>query len=298
MNFSTDRRRVLVAAAAAVFSSDRVFGQGGGEGKLKAGVKRLAALEAETRGRLGVAALSTGYGQQVLYRENERFPLCSTFKVLLAAGILKRSAVEPDLLLKRITYTKDELVGYSPITEVHAGKSMTVADMCAATLQHSDNTAANLLMKILGGPAGVTEFARSIGDQEFRLDRWETDLNSAIPGDARDTTTPAAMAKSLQKLTLQDALGAAERHRLVVWMQGNKTGAERIQAGVPKDWLVADKTGSGSYGTVNDIGIVWAPGTMPVVMAIYFTLPDKDAKTRNDVVAAAAQIVAEEMVGR
>ena len=264
---------------------------------MKAGVKRLTLLETDTGGRLGVVALNTGNGGQVRYRENEGFPLCSTFKVLAAAAILKRSVVEAELLQRRIVYAKDELAGYSPITSVHAGKGMTVADLCAATLQHSDNTAANLIMKILGGPAGVTEFARSIGDKEFRLDRWETELNSAIPGDARDTTTPAAMAKSLQRLALGDALGAEERDRLVAWMKDNKTGAERIRAGVPKDWLVADKTGSGSYGTVNDVGIVWPPGKPPIVMAIYFTQPDKEAKSRNDVVAAAARIVAEAMAG-
>lgn len=295
MNFLTDRRRMLVAAA--VCSGGWVFGQGGSEGKLKAGAKRIALLEAETGGRLGVAALNTGTGQQVRYRADERFPLCSTFKVLVAAAILQRSAVAAELLQRRIVYAKAELAGYSPVTELHAGQGMTVADLCAATLQHSDNTAANLLMKIVGGPAGVTAFARSIGDQEFRLDRWETDLNSAIPGDARDTTTPAAMAQSLQRLALGDALGAAERDRLVEWMKGNQTGATRIRAGVPKEWLVADKTGSGSYGTANDVGIVWPPGKPPIVLAIYLTLPDPEAKTRNDVVAAAARIVAEEIVG-
>jgi beta-lactamase class A len=144
--------------------------------------------------------------------------------------------------------------------------------------------------------AAVTAFARSIGDAEFRLDRWETELNTAIPGDARDTSTPAAMAGSLQRLALGDGLGGAERDRLVQWMRGNTTGAARIRAGVPEDWQVADKTGSGDYGTANDVAVAWPPAKPPLVLAIYFTQRGKDAKDveyRNDVLATAARIVAE-----
>jgi beta-lactamase class A len=254
---------------------------------------RLAALEVAAGGRIGVAALNTADGAQIHYRANERFAFCSTLKVLTASAILKRSSTETDLLQRRIVYSRDDVVAYSPMTGKHVGDGMTVSEICAAALQYSDNTAANLMIRILGGPAAVTAFARSIGDHEFRLDRWETALNSAVPGDPRDTTTPAAMMNDLQRLALGDLLGEAERARLVEWMRGNTTGANRIRAGVPAGWSVADKTGSGAYGTTNDIGLTWPPGKPPVVLAIYFTQGTKRAPWRDDVVASAARIVAE-----
>lgn len=290
------RRTLLLAAASVPFAGAACTSWAGKTGGSSAAQDRLAALESAAGGRLGVAALNSANGARISHRANERFPLCSTFKVLAASAILQRSAVQSGLLQRRIAYTKDELVAYSPITGEHAGEGMTVAELCAAALQYSDNTAANLLMKMLGGPSAVTAFARSIGDAEFRLDRWETELNTAIPGDARDTSTPAAMAGSLQRLALGDALGGAERDRLVHWMRGNTTGAARIRAGVPADWQVADKTGSGDYGTANDVAVAWPPGKPPLVLAIYFTQRGKDAKDaayRNDVLATAARIVAE-----
>ncbi|RZT09853.1 beta-lactamase class A [Duganella sp. CF402] len=250
----------------------------------------LAGLEKEYGGRLGVAALNTADGRQVLHRADERFPFCSTFKMMLSAAILSR---EPALLKKRIKYHKSDLVSYSPVTSKHVADGMTVAELCEATLQISDNAAANLLMKQIGGPAAVTAFARSIGDTEFRQERWETALNTALPGDVRDTTTPLAMAKSLQKLVLGEALPAAARKQLKDWMLGNTTGATRIRAGVPAGWPVADKTGSGDYGTVNDIAVIWPPGKAPIVLAVYTTQPNKDDKTRPEIHGEAAKIVIE-----
>ncbi|MDW3684109.1 class A beta-lactamase [Cupriavidus sp. CV2] len=292
MTHSPVRRTLLLAAASVPFAGACTSLVGRAE-RSGAAQDRLAALESAAGGWLGVAALNTANGAQISHRANERFPFCSTFKVLAASAILKRSAAENGLLQRRIAYTKAELVAYSPITEKHVGDGLTVAELCAAALQYSDNTAANLLMKLLGGPAAVTAFARSIGDDQFRLDRWETELNTAIPGDPRDTSTPAAMAASLQRLALGNALGGAERERLVAWMRGNTTGATRIRAGVPADWQVADKTGSGDYGTANDVGVAWPPGKPPIVLAIYFTQRDKDAAYRNDVLASAARIAAE-----
>ncbi|GAB3255135.1 serine hydrolase [Chitinimonas naiadis] len=254
---------------------------------------RLAALEAASGGRLGVAAINTANGAQSSHRADERFPFCSTFKVIVASAVLKRSETEPGLLQQRITYAKDVLVSYSPITEQHVGTGMTVAELCAATLQYSDNTAGNLLIKLVGGTAAVTAYARSIGDETFRLDRWETELNTALPGDPRDTTSPAAMARDLQRLLLGDALGKVQQVQLSDWMLGNTTGATRIRAGVPKVWQVADKTGSGAYGTANDVGVVWPKDRPPIVLAIYFTHPTPDAPYRNEVLAMAARIVAE-----
>jgi beta-lactamase class A len=250
----------------------------------------LARLEAESGGRLGVAALNTADGRQLLHRADERFPFCSTFKTMLSAAVL---AKEPSLLKKRVAYSKGDLVAYSPVTGKHVGKGMTVAALCEATIQYSDNAAANLLMKQIGGPAAVTAFARSIGDNEFRLDRMETELNTAVPGDPRDTTTPAAMAASLHKLVLGDGLAPAQRKQLKDWMLGNTTGDTRIRAGVPSNWQVADKTGTGEHGTTNDIAVLWPPGRAPIVLVAYLTQPGKDDKARSEIIAEAAKIVSE-----
>lgn len=254
---------------------------------------RLAAIETESGDRLGVAALNTADGTQLNYRPDERFPLCSTFKVLAVSAILERSMRDDALLQQRIKYTTGELVAYSPVTAKHVADGMTVAELCAAALQYSDNTAANLLMKLVGGPSSVTAFARSIGDSAFRLERWETELNTAIPGDPRDTSTPVAMARSLQRLALGDVLAPAQRDQLQRWLRGNTTGAARIRAGVPADWQVGDKTGSSDYGTSNDIAVLWPPAKPPIILALYFTQREKDAKPRNDVLVSATRIVVE-----
>lgn len=252
---------------------------------------QFAKLERTLAGRLGVFALNTANGKQLSYHGDEYFPMCSTFKVILASAILKRSTQVDGLMQQRIKYQQSDLVTYSPITERHVEDGMTVTALCAAAIQYSDNTASNLLMKILGGPGAVTTFARSIGDRQFRLDRWETALNSSIPGDRRDTSTPNAMASSLQQLAFGDALEPRLQLQLRVWLQGNTTGAARIRAGVPADWQVGDKTGTGDYGTANDIGLLWPPRRSPVVVAIYTTQGEKDAKARNDVIASAARII-------
>jgi beta-lactamase class A len=258
--------------------------------------EKLDALERDSGGRLGVAALNTRDGMRLQHRADERFAMCSTFKVMAAAAILKRSVTDKNLLQRRIPYTADQLVTYSPITEKSVGDGMTVAELCAAALQYSDNTAANLLIRLLGGPESVTLFAREIGDETFRLDRWETALNTAIPGDLRDTTTPAAMMKTLQLLMLSNALAAHERGMLVTWMRGNTTGDKRIRASVPEGWSVADKTGSGDYGTANDVGVLWLPNKPPIVLALYFTQAEKGARLREDVLASATKIVVEAFV--
>lgn len=254
----------------------------------RAPVRSFAELEKDFKGRVGVAAIDLGSGKTVGSRMDERFPFCSTFKTILGAAVLAREAKAPGLLQKRLTYTKADMVTYSPVTEQHVEGGMTVAELCAATIRTSDNTAANVLMKELGGPAAITAYARSLGDTSFRLDRWETDLNTAIPGDERDTTTPAAMARTLQKLFAGDALPPAQRQQLKDWMLGTTTGDTRIRAGVPQGWQVADKTGTGSYGVTNDIGVAWPPGGAPVVLVIY-THGAKDAESRSDIVAAATR---------
>jgi len=244
-----------------------------------------------------VAGFNTGSGVRLQHRAHERFPLCSTFKLMLAAAVLERSTRDGSLLSRNLSYGKGDLIDHSPITEKHVATGMTVAAMCAATIQYSDNAAANLLLKVLGGPATITAFARGIGDQTFRLDRTEPELNTSIPGDPRDTTTPAAMSDSIQRLVLGDALGAGQRDQLRTWLLGNTTNTERFLAGVPAGWKVGDKTGGGSYGSNNDVGVLWPPAGAPIVLSVYLTFPQKDAKVRNDVVASATRIAASALAG-
>jgi len=252
----------------------------------------LAALERRAGGRLGVAAWRRGGVGAIAWRGDERFPFCSTAKVMVAAAVLARAAHAPDLLATRVRYARADLVPWSPVTEQHVDTGMTVAELCAAALQVSDNSACNLLLDRVGGPAAVTAFARRIGDTAFRLDRRETELNSAVPGDPRDTTTPHAMAASLEALLLDAALAPDARRQLLDWMLATKTGADRIRAGFPAAWRVADKTGTGSYGTTNDVGVVLPPQGEPAIVAIYYTRPTPQADADSKVVAQAAAIVA------
>ena len=252
----------------------------------------LADLERRAGGRLGVAAWRRGGARVLAWRGDERFPFCSTSKVMVVGLALTRATREPALLDARVRYAREDLVSWSPVTQQHVERGMTIAELCAAAIQYSDNTACNLLLDRIGGPAAVTAFARRIGDTAFRLDRRETALNEAVPGDPRDTTTPRAMAASLEKLVLDEALAPDARRRLLDWMLGNTTGAERIRAGFPAGWRVADKTGTGGYGTTNDIGIALPAQGQPIVVAIYYTGTAPDAKSNSKVVADAAAVVA------
>jgi beta-lactamase class A len=281
------RRTLLLAAASLPFAHGR------GMGSPAEVLKRLAALERDLGGRLGLAAHHMGSGRRVAYHAQQRFAFCSTFKVIAVSALLKRSEREPGLMQRHIDYAKSDLVDYSPVTSKHVGQGMVLADICAAALQYSDDTAANLIIRELGGPAAVTRFARSIGDKEFRLDRLETALNSAVPGDLRDTTTPAAMLRDLQFLLLGKGLGSEQQARLIGWMRGNTTGDKRIRAGVPRGWQVADKTGSGDYGAANDIGVLWPPGGKPILLCIYTVREGKHAAMRDDIIAAATRIIVE-----
>jgi len=287
---SLDRRTFLLTIAAIPFSFAATAVAAEGKQVDSAQVK-LEILEKTSGGRLGVYAENTANGMQIGYRAGERFPLCSTFKVILVSAVLARSTQIEGLMQQHIHYEQRDLVQYSPISAKHVSDGMSVAELCAAALQYSDNTSANLLMKILGGPSAVTAYARSIGDNEFRLDRWETELNTALPGDIRDTSTPAAMARSLQSLVLGNALPSPQQKQLDEWLRGNTTGTKRIRAALPVGWNAGDKTGSGDYGTANDIAVLWPPNSQPVVIAIYHTQKEADAKWRDEIIAATARIV-------
>jgi beta-lactamase class A len=253
----------------------------------------FATLESAHGGRLGVAAFDIASGARLGYRAAERFPMCSTHKVLSAAAVL--TAVERGRLRldQRIPYGRADLLSYAPITKAHvADGSMTLGALCAAAIDWSDNTAANLLLAQIGGPQGWTRYARSIGDDVSRLDRTEPTLNSAVLGDPRDTTTPNAMLSNLDTLLLGQALTPASRKQLEDWMLASSITGALIKAGVPKTWRVGDKSGSGDNGTRNDVGIILRPQKAPILATIYYTASPLDMSGQNKVVAATAAIIA------
>ncbi len=242
----------------------------------------LAAIEHGSGGRLGVAIEDTGTGRRFGHRAGERFPLCSTFKVLACAALLARVDAGHEDLGRRIRFTRAEVVTYSPVTQDRAGgDGMTLAELCAAAMTQSDNTAGNLILRSIGGPAGVTAYARAIGDPVTRLDRIETDLNEATPGDPRDTTAPDAMAANLRSLALGDRLSPASRGRLQGWLLACQTGGAKLRAGVPGDWRVGDKTGGGERGTTNDVAVLWPPGRAPLIACVYLTETTATFAARN-----------------
>jgi len=251
----------------------------------------LAALEKRIDARLGVAVLDTATGRSWGYRADERFPMCSTFKALACGAVLARVDEGKERLDRRVRYTAGDLVTHSPVTKERVGDGMTVAEICEATMTLSDNTAANLILDGMGGPAALTAFVRSLGDSVTRLDRRETELNTAIPGDPRDTTTPAAMAGSLRALAVGDRLSAASREQFNAWMVATRTGDARLRAGFPKDWRVGDKTGTGAYGTANDVAVIWPPGRKPLVVSAYVTQSKASLDDRNAVIADVGRAV-------
>jgi len=287
-------RRDVIAGAAALAG----FGLLGATGRAHAGLPdtlsaELTRIELESGGRLGVAVLDTGSGARVDHRGDERFPMCSTFKLLASAAVLKRVDGGKEKLDRRIVFSAKDIVVNSPITEKHVGgDGMTLAEICEAAMTVSDNTGGNLILASLGGPKGVTEYARSLGDPMTRLDRIEPELNEALPSDPRDTTTPLSMLSNVQKLVLGDALSAGSKDQLTKWLLGNKTGDTRVRAGLPAGWRTGDKTGSGERGTTNDIGVLWPPNGAPIVVTIYLTGTSASAEKRNATLAAVGRAIA------
>ncbi|WP_370677299.1 class A beta-lactamase [Pleomorphomonas sp. PLEO] len=252
----------------------------------------FAKLEKQSGGRLGVSAIDKASGATIAYRADERFAMCSTFKCLAAAAVLARVDKGTLKLDKAIAYGKADLLAYAPVTTLHVAEgSLTLEALCAAAVSVSDNTAANLILKEIGGPAGWTAYARSLGDATSRLDRAEPELNSAVAGDPRDTTTPAAMLANLDTLFIGDALTEASRDKLEEWMVAGTVTGPLIKASVPETWQVADKSGSGANGTRNDIGVIYRPNTAPILASIYYTGSPLDLKGRNKVIADAAALI-------
>lgn len=255
----------------------------------------FADLETKAGARLGVYAIDTGTGRSVAYRDGERFPMASTFKGLACGALLRDHSLASGYFDQVIHYPRTDLVEYSPVTEQHVDSGMTVAELCHAAITVSDNTAGNQILKLLGGPGGFTAFLRSIGDDISRLDRWETELNTAIPGDVRDTTAAAALAADYRTLVLGDTLAEPEREQLKQWLIANTTGGKRIRAGLPADWTIGDKTGSPAYGSALDVAIAWPPGRAPLVIAVLTTKSEQNAEPDNALVAEATRAAVAEL---
>jgi len=288
------RRSFLAALAASAACVRARAAASSAEERLALANKRLAGIEAREGGRLGVFVRDTGAGATIEHRADERFPMCSTFKLLTAAAALKRVDDGAERLDRTIAYRPNDLLEYAPIAKGHVAEGgMTVADLCAAAIDWSDNTAGNLVLQSIGGPAGFTTFARSLGDELTRLDRNEPTLNESLPGDPRDTTSPRAMAADLQRVLVGDGLSDGSRSQLQTWLIGDKVGDKRLRAGLPGSWRIGDKTGTGERGSTNAIAIIWPPGRAPLIATVYYTESSAPMDARNAVHKELGGLIAE-----
>ncbi|MER7591283.1 class A beta-lactamase [Micromonospora sp. NPDC127501] len=246
-------------------------------------------LEEQFGARLGIYAVDTGTGRTVEYRADDRFAYASTWKALAAAEVLDGTT---DAQLDRVVrYSARDLVAHSPVTEKHVGEGMSLRALADAAVRYSDNTAGNLLLRHLGGPAGFEAKLRALGDTVTDVARYETALNEGTPGDKRDTSTARTLAGDLRAYTVGVALQPADRDVLIGWLRGNTTGAALVRAGVPAGWVVGDKTGTGGYGTRNDIAVIWPPDRAPIVLALLSSRDKKDATPDDAVIAQATRVV-------
>jgi beta-lactamase class A len=254
-------RRTLLAAAPAVLAWPA---------QAKAAPAFLTDYERQTGGRIGLYAENTRTGAKIAWRADERFVMCSSFKASLAACVLARVDSGQERLDRMVAYRAADLLDYAPVAKANLAKgALSVADMCEAAVELSDNTCANLLLARIGGPAALTAFWRSTGDKVTRLDHNEPALNRSRPGDPRDTTTPAAMAGNLRRLVLGKVLSAASRDRLTGWMINCKTGDNRLRGGLPKTWRIGDKTGNNGDDAAGDIAVGWRENGDPVLISAY-----------------------------
>jgi beta-lactamase class A len=292
------RRTFLTGlAASAACVGARAAATPSAEERLNLANKRLAGIEAREGGRLGVFVRDTGTGATIEHRASERFPMCSTFKLLAAAATLKRVDEGAERLDRTIPFGPTDLLDYAPVAKAHVEQGgMTLADLCAAAIDWSDNTAANLVLQAIGGPAGFTQFTRSLGDDVTRLDRNEPTLNEAAPGDPRDTTSPADMAEDMRKVLLGDVLSDSSRRQLQTWLTNDRVGDKRLRAGLPASWRIGDKTGSGDHGTTNTIAILWPPEHAPIIATVYYTESSAPMDARNAIHKEVGALIAETFV--
>jgi beta-lactamase class A len=282
---SLSRRHVLAAAVGLLASPAFARAR-----RLDA-ADELKALESRAGGRLGVCILDTASGRHVGNRMDERFAMCSTFKLPLAAIVLREADGGRLRLTDTIRFSKKDLVPHAPVTSRHLDTGvMTVGALAEAAQVTSDNVAANLLLKKLGGPAAFTRLLRAAGDQHTRLDRMEPALNLVLPGEEHDTTTPRAMAETTSRFLTGDLLSPSSRELLISWMVATETGTRRIRAGLPAGWRAGDKTGTASADTmtdkINDVAIAWPTGRAPIVVTAYF-----DAATRSESISSEQEAV-------
>jgi beta-lactamase class A len=236
-------------------------------------------LQGRHDAKIGAYGVDLTSGRSITYLDGELFAMCSTFKGYAGGRMLQMSERGELRLDDAVPIDRADIVSNSPVTEPAVGRTMALAGLCQAALQRSDNTAGNLLLRTIGGPPAITAFARSIGDDKTRLDRWEIELNSAVPGDPRDTSTPHALGVGYRNLLTGDALAPAQRDQLERWMRGTITSSMR--AGLPQGWTTADKTGSGDYGSTNDVGIAYGPNGRRVLLSIMTRSRTDDPKAEN-----------------
>lgn len=259
--------------------------------------ERIEALARRHNAQIGLYAVNLDTQRSLGYRDSEMFAMCSTFKAYAAAAVLQRVQQGRLTLSDTVPIEAADIRPHSPVTEPRVGTSMTLAELCQAALQQSDNAAANGLLRTLGGPPAITEFARGIGDDRSRLDRWEVELNSAVPGDPRDTSTPRALGSGYRAVLTGDVLEPTVRQQLLDWMLGNQTSSMR--AGLPPGYTSADKTGSGDYGTTNDVGVVYGPAGQRMLLAIMTrsAVDDPDAASLRPLIGEVATLVLAELDG-
>lgn len=253
---------------------------------------QMAQLESNEGGRIGVSAINTGDNQRLNYRSDERFAMCSTHKLLLVAAVLSRVDKGKDSLERLVKFSQSDIQNYAPIAKQHLGEgAMSIADLSVAAIKYSDNTAATLLLKGIGGPKAFNLYTQSLGDRVTRLDRFEPDINTNIQSDPRDTTTPSAMVNTMRKLLLGNALSPKSKELLLTWLIGNTTGDKKLRAGINSNWKIGDKTGSGENGASNDVAIVWPTDNKPWLIAVYYTDAKSSQEQQSKVIAKVGQIV-------
>lgn len=247
------------------------------------------AAERQLKARVGLAVHDTGSDRTWHYRADERFPMASTAKTLICAALLQRGPVSME---EPVRIRQSDILPYAPVTQDIVGQTVSASELCAITMRTSDNTAANAVLSLLGGPQAITSFLRTVGDHITRLDRIEPDMNEGQPGDLRDTTTPEAMAQTTRALVLGSALDQESSKQLTDWLLSNEVGGPLLRAGVPVDWQIADRTGSGGFGTRGIVAIMWPPQRAPIVAVIYLTETEASIEERNAAIASIGQAIA------
>jgi len=285
------RRRFLAASSALLLAGHPTFASSIGDF-----TQQIQWIRDRTGGRLGLHVFDTHTGRRWSFDDDSRYAMASTFKMLLAAAVLQRADLGTISLDQQVKLQASDMLSHAPVTSKHLDGTLTVRELCAAVVEVSDNPAANLLLKMIDGPSGLTRFFRSLGDRQTRLDRYELDLNSNLPGDPRDTTTPRAMVHSMEQVLTKEVLSPASREMLLGWMINASTGLKMVRQGLPAPWKVGDKTGKGENGAVNDLVIAWPSGRKPVLMALYLSDSKRTIAELSAVHAEIGGIVAQEVL--